>query len=439
MNLQELRDAASACTHWRDRLNDDAYLAEVAKLITTQHENVAAEVASGQGVHSYSFCLWSEGSRSHPPSWSFDVVHRVDRDGQKTTADLRLRWVFERRARPGTTPEPDSGDSQPDVAALCLVEGTWLSFADELYRSLGGKLTTDQAGEMFLSESGLPFDLFVHSPLKQRRVRTLLAPFVRPLVIVGPRTTEEELLAQLCIFALQTEGLIDNQGEALEQLQRWLAQLARTRRLLHDGPNPHVVTVAAEHLLTHWSRPMSPGSFRDYCHRTLSGLVREERRQQGHHLVLDDRRDRADDQAHGHDENMQRGGRRTAAVSGRGGIDEAIGVSELARVSGLPRRTVYRWLRVGRIAGGVETFTTASETALGLRLERTHRRYTANGAMVAEAEGLLEQRSLRRDLIKVVASRRSIGIRGARALVARRIKQGKTIQEVAQELLGAPN
>jgi hypothetical protein len=399
MNLQDFRDAVAAWARWAERLHDPAYEAQLAESIVRGDEVVAADVAAGRAADSYTFCLWQEGNASSTASWSFEVFYRFEFRNQKTTSDLRVAWAFQRRA------------------ATCVVEGTGLSFADELYKSFGTDIATDAAGKMFLRSTGVSFGSFVH-PAQGRRIRTKLARYVRPLIVVGPGARDEELLAQLCIFALRTENLIDDKSEVFRALERWLFHSVRSRADLRK--DPHLITEAAQRVFKNWSRPTSSRSFRDYCRRTLNGLVLDRRRREGDEREAE-RLLRADADTH-----------RTSSA----GLGEAsMSVDDLARASAVPRRTVYRWLRRGRIPGGVETFTTSSETALGLKLDRTHRRYRADRELLSDVKRLGDERSARRAVVAAVARRRGISVRGARGLVTRRLQKGATIEDITRELL----
>ncbi len=126
-------------------------------------------------------------------AWSFDVLYVVD-EHRRQRHKLRLRWTV-RRARGG--------------GARLIVEATCLSFADELAESLGDRLEPEGAtGALRLRSSGESFGTLVHGvPIAPRE---LLSEWVRPLIIVGPITTEDEVVAQLAIFALRAGGLLDD-------------------------------------------------------------------------------------------------------------------------------------------------------------------------------------------------------------------------------------
>ncbi len=378
-SVQVLREAVAAFAAWRDRLDEPEGEAELERWVARCERVLAAKDPSRSGTR-YAF-HWPSRGRSGGASTltcSFDVLYVVGVHGRRS---LVLLWTLDRT----------DGKAEP-----LRIEGTWLSLADELAESFADRLETDPAtGTLRLRSSGMPFSMLVHGI--PRAAREMVADFIQPLIIVGPTTSEEEVVAQLAIFALRSSDLLDDPSAVFALIEGWLGRLVRVS-------DSHLITDAAVLVLKKWLRPMSSRSFRDYCRRTVRGLVKDT-------------------------------ARRHADQRGAPADGEVRTVDDLARSIKAPRRTLYRWLRDGRIKGPVSTWTSTASTASGLTVRRRHRRYEVDAATNGAAVGMLRERTLRRDLVTRVAARRGTTVRAARAIVRRRIDDGATLEDVARELL----
>lgn len=95
------------------------------------------------------------------------------------------------------------------------------------------------------------------------------------------------------------------------------------------------------------------------------------------------------------------------------------------------KRTVYRHLQ--HLGFYRETLCRRQDgdiTLISLR-----RKYEITAETLGEVEGRIKQRQNRTELVKYVASKRGVGIRAAQRWVQRRLKQGRTLEEILQEIL----
>ncbi len=371
---------AAAFGAWRHWLDDTGSDAEAEVWISGCERIVRRALYNEASRHEFHWPAHSQSGATPSMAWSFDVLYVVD-EQRRQRGELRLRWTV-RRARGGGAP--------------LIVEGTCLSFADELAASLGDRLEPeDVTGTLRLRSSGLSFGELVHDV--PRAARELVSKWVRPLIIVGPITTEDEVVAQLAVFALRAGRLLDDPSSAFVSIERWLRRLVRER-------DKERISEAAGIVLSRWSRPMSARSFRDYCRRTVRGLAKDT-------------------------------ARRDADQRGAGAGPEIKTVDDLARRTGVPRRTLYRWLRQGRIEGCVASWSGSVPTAGGLSIRRKRYQYNVDQATVDRVDGAQQERTLRRSLISELARRRGTTPRAARALVQRRLDRGWSFEDLARELL----
>ena len=377
-SVEALCAAAAAFGAWRLRLDDPEVEAELERWVADCERALATETPSGSAIrHEF---RWPSQSRSGAAStlrWSFDVLYVVGDGGARS---LMVGWTLSRN----------------DGRAELAIEGTALSFADELAESFGDRVETDPAsGTLRLSSSGIPFNALVHGV--PRAAREMVADFIQPLIIVGPTTSEDEVVAQLAIFGLRSPDLLNDPSTVFAAVEGWLGRLVR-------ASDRHIITEAAVLVLKNWLRPTSARSFRDYCRRTVRGLVKDDARRQATQ-------------------------RRTTA----GG--DVRTVDDLALSTGVPRRTLYRWLRADRIKGAVTTWTSTASTAGGHTVRRMHRRYEVDPTISDAALAMLRERTYRRKLVALVADRRGTTLRAARAIVQRRFDRGATLEEAVRELL----
>jgi hypothetical protein len=387
MSLKVLQAGVAALSRWRDRLAEPDYFEELCRRCEEAERRIAEEAPTGRPADRYHWFLYDDGGQEDRYRWWFRAEYIATVKPQKR--DIRISWIFQRL----------DGDGEAFV-----VEGTGLSLADEVVQSFRDRLWDEkETGELYVRLGSLPlrFGAMVHMP---RRARRLLAPYVGPLIISSNEMGDDEVLAQLCVYALRSD-LLHDKGEILAGLERWLARLAPGHR--------EIVSEAANVVILNWSRPLSGRSFRDYCHRTVNGLVNDRRNA-----------DLAQQQI-------------ARELAGRvADYQEKMSVDEFVQLSGVPKSTAYRWLQEGRITGKVTQDRTTSVTTLGLTVRKTHRRYEVSKAAVGESEDLQRQRDIRRDLMEFLVESRNITSRAARAWVQRRLQKGLSLEQAVKEAMG---
>jgi len=387
MSLKVLQAGVAALSRWRERLAEPGYSEELCRRCEEANQSIAQEAAAARGADRYHWHLYDDDGQEGRYRWCFRAEYIATVKPQKR--DLRVSWIFQRL---------DGGGE------ALIVEGTALSLADQLAQTFRDKLWDEkETGELYvrLGSVRVRFGAIVNVPRKARR---LLAPYVVPLIIISNETEDDEVLAQLCVHALRSD-LFHDRGEILAGLERWLARLA--------PGHPEVVSDAAAIVILNWSRPYSGWSFRDYCHRTVNGLVNDRRNA-----------DVAQQQI-------------ARELAGRvADYQEKMSVDEFVQLSGVPKSTAYRWLQEGRITGKVTQDRTTSVTTLGLTVRKTHRRYEVSKAAVGESEDLQRQRDIRRDLMEFLVESRNITPRAARAWVQRRLQKGLSLEQAVKEAMG---
>lgn len=110
-------------------------------------------------------------------------------------------------------------------------------------------------------------------------------------------------------------------------------------------------------------------------------------------------------------------------------------VQRAANEAKCSRRTVYRSLQ--RL--GFYHETTCQQQDGNVTLVRSRRKYEITPQAVGEVKRLIKQRQNHTELVKYVAQKRGVGTRAAQRWVQRRLKQGKTLEEITQEILQQRN
>jgi hypothetical protein len=388
MGLEVLRAGAAAFGRWQGHLAEPDFLRQAHRRCHEAWEYIKEKGTTDQGgrIDAYTCTLYSETGQEECYEWWFGVTYTVTLDLKRGVPAPRFSWIFLRRDRDGEA---------------LIVEGTSLSMADQTALALWDDLWVDEeTGRLYVGSIRLPFGMLVKMP---RKISRALAPLVPPLIVVSRETRADEILPQLCVFALRSD-LFDHKEEILAGLKEWLRRWAPHQ--------PEAVSDSAAAVIQYWSRPSSSRSFRDYCRRTVTGMIKNRW-------------------------NMELGQRRIAGkLAGRvANHKETMAVAEFARESGVPRITAYRWLQQGRISGDLKEVTTKSVSVLGFELTKRHRRYSVAEAALAESENLLRERDIRRLAVKVLVERRNITPRAARAWVRRRIQKGASLEQIAKEAM----
>ncbi|MEW6274204.1 MAG: hypothetical protein AB1556_03705 [Bacillota bacterium] len=119
---------------------------------------------------------------------------------------------------------------------------------------------------------------------------------------------------------------------------------------------------------------------------------------------------------------------------GFNGLVESLSPAEKAVADlGISKQALYYHLR----RSGYYSETVSRQAEGAVTVEKAVRHYDIDEKTVAAIRGKIKQRQICRDLVRVVADRRKVGVRAAQRWVQRRVKAGKTYQEIFSELVGS--
>ena len=240
--------------------------------------------------------------------------------------------------------------------------------------------------------------------LKVRRHKLEVRPY-RPIIYVDKETRDEEILVKLCMCAIQQNSSFKGQHELRQYIEQFVRTTATSRLKLNQ------VDEIVDHLLSHYSMPATPSSFRSY----LNILIKSSKLVHPIEYGYGD-----EEQKNKLEHTKQR-------------TKKNLSVDEFVQNSQLSRSYVYSLIYSGRIKAKVEEEHTEYTTPKGLKVSKLKRKYLLTPENLERLSEIYENREIRRTIVEYRVKEEGITERAARAWLKRRLDRNVPIRDIALE------
>ncbi len=224
------------------------------------------------------------------------------------------------------------------------------------------------------------------------------------IICLSCMTRDDTVLAQMCLLAWR-------QGKKDEELLRFV------HRYIRKVTSDDVAMTVVSHLIEKWETPLYPGSFNNFIRKCIHGVSKNE---QGSDIASSEAVEAKEAL------NYSPKKRKQARF-----YCDRYTVAQASGIIGCSTRWLYNQINAGNLPNAevnIERHITEQET-----IEK--RSYSINDDCLRDAINLYRKAtdSTRAELVKYVARKRAIGIRGAQKWIKTREDQGKSLQEIAIE------
>lgn len=251
------------------------------------------------------------------------------------------------------------------------------------------------------NEKNAIFNLFhMHEHLKDivfhdRKLGFNLDPYTPDVVFITSKTTKNDILIQLIVFALQREFLKQN-DEANKYLVSYIKSAVGFPRGINKHSREEIINDTINKLLSRYLMPFEPWSFKAYIRATIGALLKNKRRK--------------DKKAHDFARELDKEYLRFTLDDDK----HLYGIDRVAIETGISRDTLYRHIRSGKLAA--------------CSFDHNGRKYlTLTKSQIKE---LMESIVAKKTLIKSLAEKRMITEASARKHITRKLKRGLTLKNI---------
>ena len=213
-----------------------------------------------------------------------------------------------------------------------------------------------------------------------------------PTIVLGPETTYQDVAAQVCFYALRLKfGEERMQKAMLDYLEDYLENKLRSHNFAHDIALKLVYDVNYRH-------PLTSRSFLSYAKAVLHEMKRQ---------------------------------RKISASFPQ----TSLRVDGLSAAFDIPRSTLYRWIKEGKINALFREHVGVVKGVTGIAGEKKRNEYHLDDAVIKAAVTLFAERERKKELVRLVAEYRKCTLKAAREWIRRRKKKGLKEENIYRELI----